>query len=221
MKHYADASQHVKSRAFKLNDPVLGKWLRTNKFMSLFDPNPYRIIEIRGSMVIAARDGHQITRNSSYFKLISEECYGNALIAMKRKLEPKKMNRAYTNFSTFGIAHTAITTTLNTPPETPNVQPVTITTTTTTENLAELSAPAASDFGSHTNATIPLLLPEDNVSVLTPVATTSIPLLANEGDQPLSLEGSADLAINAATRRTSLRKTRCQDFTKFYENSPS
>ena len=75
MKKYADAYQHVKHRLFKINDPVMLRWTRTDKYMSLFDPLPYRISAIKGTMITATRYNHQVTRNSKFFKIISEQCY--------------------------------------------------------------------------------------------------------------------------------------------------
>lgn len=78
MKMYADAYQNVKHREFAINDAVLNKWARTHKFQSLFDPNPYRVSKIKGTMITSDRDNHQITRNSQFFKIITEKCYENA-----------------------------------------------------------------------------------------------------------------------------------------------
>jgi transposase InsO family protein len=78
-KKYADLRKHAKSPSFKIGDPVMLKWIRTNKYQSLFDPNPYRIAVVQGNMVTAERENRTITRNSRFFKLISEKCYEQAL----------------------------------------------------------------------------------------------------------------------------------------------
>ena len=71
------------------------KWDRNNKHQSLYDPNPYRIENIKGNMIMAKRPDHQITRNSRFFKLISEQCYTEALKLLdsipKQNLDPVLM----------------------------------------------------------------------------------------------------------------------------------
>jgi hypothetical protein len=122
MKTYADAYQHVKHREFKLNDPVMVKWTRTNKYMSLFDPLPYRISATNGTMLTASRTDHTITRNSKFFKIISEQCYDNA-----QALHVSKMTQIKPKTSTFTINHQQPQmestshngNNLETPPETP------------------------------------------------------------------------------------------------------
>jgi len=39
-----------------------------NKLTSLYDPEPYSITKIKGSMITATRPDQEITRNSSHFK---------------------------------------------------------------------------------------------------------------------------------------------------------
>lgn len=95
MKLYADRYQHTKHRDFALNDPVLVKWLRTSKHQPLFDPHPYRITKINGSLLVATRLNHQITRNSKYFKIVSEECYDNAMKLVKTPAIKPKFSVGY------------------------------------------------------------------------------------------------------------------------------
>jgi hypothetical protein len=123
MKKYADAYQHVKHRDFVLHDPVMVKWNRTSKYMSLFDPVPYRISAINGTMLTATRSDHTVTRNSKFFKLISEQCFLNAM-ALHRSKEVQ--NKPPT--STFKVINQTIQNELQpfareteTPPPTPNI----------------------------------------------------------------------------------------------------
>ena len=51
MKKYADFSQHAKKLNFHIGEPVLVKWDRHNKHQALFDPNPYKLIHIKGNML--------------------------------------------------------------------------------------------------------------------------------------------------------------------------
>ena len=83
MKRYADAYQHTRHRQFQIDDPVLHSWDRPNKHLPFFDPHPYRITFINGSMITATRNNHIITRNSRHFKVINEKCYTNALNLLK------------------------------------------------------------------------------------------------------------------------------------------
>ena len=52
----------------KEGDLVLVIQERKNKLTSKFNPKPYRVIEIRGTKVIAERSDHKITRKISFFK---------------------------------------------------------------------------------------------------------------------------------------------------------
>eukprot|EP00795_Rhopilema_esculentum_P010266 gene10266-18960_t len=67
-KVYYDKRQHTKPSGIKEGDLVLVKQARKNKLTSKFDPKPYRVIDIRGTKVIAERSDHRITRNISFFK---------------------------------------------------------------------------------------------------------------------------------------------------------
>lgn len=74
MKFEADTRQKVKQNKFKLNDIVLLKWhQRSNKFQSLFDPNPYKITKIRGTKITAARADHVVHRHVSKFKRVKSK----------------------------------------------------------------------------------------------------------------------------------------------------
>jgi hypothetical protein len=74
-KRYTDANLKAKEIAFNQGDVVLLKWDRPNKHMPLFDYNPYKVIEVKGTMVTAKRSNHQITRNSKFFKKINNNFF--------------------------------------------------------------------------------------------------------------------------------------------------
>jgi len=59
----------VKECSLELGDMVLFRWHRTKKYMPLWDPVPYEVVEIKGSMIKGSRSDHTVTRNSSFFKL--------------------------------------------------------------------------------------------------------------------------------------------------------
>ena len=86
MKLNGDRYLRAKHRVFKLQDPVVVRWDRTNKYMSIFDPKPYRITRMVGTMIVAKRPDHTITRNAKFFRQISEKCYAH-LESLKR-VEP-------------------------------------------------------------------------------------------------------------------------------------
>jgi len=70
MKRYADQRNHAKTSQLQVGDTVLVKQEKQNKLSSYYDPLPYKIKEIRGSLIKATRRNgqHSITRNSSFFK---------------------------------------------------------------------------------------------------------------------------------------------------------
>lgn len=69
MKNYADSRARAKPHTFKIGDRVLVKRPKVNKFSTPFDPRPYTVVNIKGSMISARLHGNTITRNSSFFKL--------------------------------------------------------------------------------------------------------------------------------------------------------
>ena len=73
MKVYADSRRKAKPHYFRVGDPVLVKQKKSNKLSTPFDPKPYVITKVKGSMIIAKRtsDCKNITRNSSQFKLLN------------------------------------------------------------------------------------------------------------------------------------------------------
>ena len=68
MKTAGDKRLRVKPVRFKVGDLVLVKQQRTNKSMSHFEPVPYRIKSIKGTMITATSKGRSTTRNVSFFK---------------------------------------------------------------------------------------------------------------------------------------------------------
>ena len=70
MKGDAEKREQHESHTFNIGDTVLVKSERKNKLSTFYDPNPYEITAIKGSMITAERADHQITRNCSWFKNI-------------------------------------------------------------------------------------------------------------------------------------------------------
>ena len=59
-------------RVIQVGDQVLVQQKKTHKLMPLFDPSPYEVIEVKGTMITAARPNHVITRNISHFKVLKQ-----------------------------------------------------------------------------------------------------------------------------------------------------
>lgn len=88
-KRYADIYHRAKMANFQVKDNVLHKWERKSKHIPLFDPFPYRIKAIKGNMISVRREGHELTRNSRFFKKINEKCYHNAMGLINKSMRPK------------------------------------------------------------------------------------------------------------------------------------
>jgi hypothetical protein len=73
MKSNSDARRRAKPSTFTPGDKVIYKQPKHNKFTTPFNSKPYAVSEVKGSMITATRDGHFITRNSSFFKKIISE----------------------------------------------------------------------------------------------------------------------------------------------------
>jgi hypothetical protein len=115
MKAYADKAQHTKQRSLSINDPVIVKYQRKSKYDPIFDPHPYRINKLNNTMITATRRNHSITRNSQFFKLISEKCYENAMKIVEGN--NKSTTKPYTQYRM--LHHAAILTPATIMPQTP------------------------------------------------------------------------------------------------------
>ena len=70
---YADRCRCTKEPSFKVDDQVLFRQPKRNKLIPKFDPRPYKITSISGTMITAQRHDKMITRTSSYFKKFTGE----------------------------------------------------------------------------------------------------------------------------------------------------
>ena len=77
IKKYADRKSNVTKSWIKVGDTVLVKKPRQSKSDPYYDPKPYVVIKRKGNMIVAKRDDHQITRNTSFFKVISGNQHDN------------------------------------------------------------------------------------------------------------------------------------------------
>ena len=75
MKLITDKNRNVRTSTLCVGDTVLVRQKKLNKLSTPFDPLPYTIVQMKGSMVTAKRDGTNkwITRNSSFFKKVSNK----------------------------------------------------------------------------------------------------------------------------------------------------
>jgi transposase InsO family protein len=73
MKDNADSKVREKENVVKIGDMVLVRQKKQNKFSTKFDPSPYRVTEVKGSMITALRDKKSITRNISHFKPVRSD----------------------------------------------------------------------------------------------------------------------------------------------------
>ena len=73
MKSYADKRRDTKEGDIKVGDKVLV--VKPAGFRKkTYDPVPYTVTVINGSQITAEREGHKITRNSSFYKKIPSGC---------------------------------------------------------------------------------------------------------------------------------------------------
>ena len=71
MKGYADRKACAKPSDITQGDVVLIKQKKQNKLSTPFSARPYQVQERKGSMVTAERQGHKVTRNSSFFRKVN------------------------------------------------------------------------------------------------------------------------------------------------------
>ena len=75
MKELADSRNKVQENTLQMSDEVLVKQEKTNKLSTAYDHMPYKVINKKGSLIVAKNEeGKCIARNSSHFKKISEKC---------------------------------------------------------------------------------------------------------------------------------------------------
>ena len=70
MKKYFNSRYHTKNRQMHIGDCVLVKQPRLNKLTPPFDPDPYFVKCVKGSMVTAGRRNKSIIKNKEHFILL-------------------------------------------------------------------------------------------------------------------------------------------------------
>ena len=90
---YANKYQNTKTSDLKVGDTVLYRWKRSNKHQTPMDPNPYKIIDIKHSMITATRSNHKLVRDVERFKKVSSKLFmdsveSEAMVMSKTKVQP-------------------------------------------------------------------------------------------------------------------------------------
>ena len=70
-KMKAHADQKAKTSIIHIGDSVLVRQRKQNKLSTRYNPCPFQVIRIKGTMVTARRKDKYITRNASHFKVIN------------------------------------------------------------------------------------------------------------------------------------------------------
>ncbi len=92
-EYYADKSRKVESHNLQKGDTVLVKQRKKNKFSCVYEPTPYVLEKVKGSMVTAVReaDCRSITRNNSHNKHVNKS-RNNRLEQDLRNFEARDCN---------------------------------------------------------------------------------------------------------------------------------
>ena len=95
MKIYADSRENTKKQPVNVGDRVL---VRRDghiaKHMSPYKTEPFTVSSRKGSMVTATKEDEEITRNSSYFKVIKEEDDDTHLTVTQEEDDTEMSNNA-------------------------------------------------------------------------------------------------------------------------------
>ena len=72
-KQYYDARYNVRKSTLQEGDLVLCRQKQTHKSMPPYDPDPFRIIDKKGTVITAKRLDKIVKRNSSFFKKVPDQ----------------------------------------------------------------------------------------------------------------------------------------------------
>ena len=70
---YADRKRKTLPSRIEVGDKVLLKQRKESKFSTKYDPVPYTVVEMRGTLVIIVWNGKQLARNSSLLKKVRNQ----------------------------------------------------------------------------------------------------------------------------------------------------
>ena len=70
-------NKNTKEHNFKVDDHVLLRQQKENKWSTFYEPDIYRVYEIEGSTIIArrTRDGKEVRRDSTHFKITDSQTF--------------------------------------------------------------------------------------------------------------------------------------------------
>ena len=75
MKQYVDQRRRPKDTTIHIGDSVLLRQKKQSKFTTRFDPTPFKVTCMKGTMITAMRNGKYVTRNASLFKKVYLRSY--------------------------------------------------------------------------------------------------------------------------------------------------
>ena len=79
MKEYHDKRTNAKELTFSIGDAVLVKQQKKNKFSTRFNPNICTVKHVKGTMITATSEIHNISRNVTFFKHFYAKQYKNTI----------------------------------------------------------------------------------------------------------------------------------------------
>ena len=71
MKVYADTKRRAQPSQIKVGDVVLLRQKKTSKFSTKFDPSPFHVVKMKGTMVTVTRNGKYLARYVSLLKKVN------------------------------------------------------------------------------------------------------------------------------------------------------
>lgn len=98
MKKDFDHRMKAKPAELKIGDNVLYKWPKfkvSNKTDTVWDPKPFKVTNVKNSLVTCERDGREMSRNSSMFKrFIAEVKVEDSFSNKQIDICPRRSERA-------------------------------------------------------------------------------------------------------------------------------
>ncbi len=89
-REYANQRRHAEPSNLQVDDKVVLKQRKRNKFTTKYELEPYTIIEHKGTKIVAENQNHIVTRNASFFKKIK----GGVCRVRGRGLQAKRINES-------------------------------------------------------------------------------------------------------------------------------
>lgn len=93
-KVYQDQRRNTKPCSLAFGDTVLVRQQKRNKITPYYDPVPYTVVAVKGSIVTAERQGCWIVRNSSFFKQIPRAKQSVPMKTLSRAVVPDTIQKS-------------------------------------------------------------------------------------------------------------------------------